>query len=422
MRRLLSTFALLLVALAGSAESWDALYAARLEASSTYLESKLALKSAEVALDQFRKPYLPTISIATSTGTALSLGSAGFTSGTLTTAVTLENVLGADISLKAPLKASSSGGITPGDPSLTIARDLFTEASADRLEAEAAVLTAKAAIKKAKDGVRITLATEILNAVYYKRLLEVNNANLLVLERVRNATLNATLQRELERRVLGARKSVLVASNALANLGDEIKNDAATLYEEVLRMQATWTASIEQNEPQSSVSIHALELSLEAAERRREFSLLPFLPNPRLSGSLTYDVDKQRLDWGFSLALSYDVIDKGAKSLSALKREEYPRIFTLKLQDAKKSLADGIRKTRETMQILDLDKKLQDLDVADAQDYLDLMQRLFKGGYASEEDFVIAQIDLSVEQIEAQRISHDILIQTLNLSNYYDSE
>ena len=139
MRRSSLVFAFILAVLAVSAESWDAIYAARLDASATYLESKLALKSAEVAYDRYLKPYLPTVTLSTSSGTALSLGGDGFTAGVLTPSLTLENILGADLSLKAPLKASSSGGLSLGNPSLSLTRDLFVETGADRLDAEATV-------------------------------------------------------------------------------------------------------------------------------------------------------------------------------------------------------------------------------------------------------------------------------------------
>ena len=421
MRRLSFVLALLLAAAALGADGWERLYASRLEASATYLEAKLALKSAELTLSSYLRPYIPTLAIATSTGAALSLGSDGFSAGILTPSVTFENLFGADLSLKAPIKASSSGGLSLGNPSLSLTRDLFVETGADRLDAEAGVMTAKAAIKKVKDAIRIDLATEILNATYYLQLLEANKGNLLVLERVRKATVNPIQLRELDRRVLGAQKSVLIASNTLANLGEEIKNNADSLYEEVLRMQAAWTAAIDENAPEGSLAIRALEISLDAARKREDFSILPYLPNPSITTSLAYDMDNQRVDWGLSLSLSYKAIDKGERSLSALKRGEYPKIIALKLEDARKAFVEGIRKTKDTLTILDLDKRLQELDIADAQDYVTLLERLYKGGYASEEDLVIAQIDLSVEKLDARKISHDMLIQTLNLANYYDS-
>ncbi len=420
MRHTLLALVFALIASAASAQGWDSLYKARLEASAAYLEARLALRSAEVALDNYTKPYLPRVSVATSSSLPLTISGAGF-SGTVVPSINLENILGADISLKAPLKASSSGGIGLGDPSISLSRKIFVETAADRLDAEAALMAAKSALKKAADGVRVALATEILNAVYYRNLLEVNRANLLVLERVRKAQTNSSSSRELERRVLGAKKSALIASNALAALDEEIRSGADLFYRDLLLSQEEWTASMEEDEPRGSTAIRALELSLEAAERRKAFALLPWLPNPGLTASLSYDMAEGQVEWGLSLSLSYDVFDKGARSLSLLRREEYPKIIGLKLEAARKDLSYGIRRIKGSLETLELDRQLQELDIADAQDDVSLLERLWNGGYASEEDFVITQIDLSVEKLEAQRIAHDLLIQTLNLAGYREA-
>ena len=69
MRRFYLVLILALSAWAVAAEGWDDIYKARLNASAAYLESKLDLKSAEVALNNYTKPYIPAVSIATSTGT-----------------------------------------------------------------------------------------------------------------------------------------------------------------------------------------------------------------------------------------------------------------------------------------------------------------------------------------------------------------
>lgn len=414
-------FALLLCSTASS-QTWDSLYASRLNASANYLEAVLALKTAEVGYNQYAKPYLPTVAIGTSVGSALSLSSGGLTSGTLVPSIALEHIFGADMILRTPIKVTSSGSLELGNPSLSISRNLFEETPAHRLDAEAALFSAKAALKSAEDSVRIGLATEILNAVYYRSLFTANQENLRVLEKVRDSTVNTALQRELERRVLGARKSVLVASNALANLDRAIIDSAQDLYQEVLRLQTTWTAAIDTQEPEDSFRIRSLERSLEAAEKRKAFAIFPYLPNPSLSSSLAYDLDKKQLDWGLSLSLAYTPLDKGMNSLAALKREEYPRIWAMKLSDAKKAREDGIRKIRGTLAVLDLDGKLNDIDIADAQEDVRLLERLYNAGYATEEDYIIAKIDLSVEQLEGKKIEFDILIQKLNLANYYEGE
>lgn len=426
MRRFYLVLILALSAWAAAAEGWDDIYKARLNASAAYLESKLDLKSAEVALNNYTKPYIPAVSIATSTGTSytdefLGIGSDGFIAGSLIPSVTLENLFGADLSLKVPLEASTSGEIGLGNPSLSLTRKLFVETGADRMEAEASVMAARAAIKSSEDTVRIALATDILNAMYYRRLLEANKDNLQVLEKVRKATIDTTLLRELDRRLFEAQKSILTASGALDNLDDDVRKNADALYEDVLRLQAQWIAAIEGKEPESTLSIHALELSLAAAEKRKAFSILPYLPNPSITASINYDTDQNKVGWGLSFKLSYDALNKGQNTLDALKREEYPTIYKIKLEDARDELTDGIRIVNDTLTSLELDRKIQELDIADAEDDMKITERLYNGGYASEEDLVITQIDLSIEKIDAQKIDYDILIQKLKLAHYYES-
>ena len=427
MRRFYLVLVLALSAGAAAAESWDEIYKARLNTSAAYLESKLDLKSAEVAYNYYSKPYIPAVSIATSTGASytdefLGIGSDGFITGSLIPSVTLENLFGADLSLKVPLEASTSGEISLGNPSLSLTRKLFVETGADRMEAEVNVMTARAAIKSSENTVRTALATDILNAIYYQRLLEANKENLEVLGKVRKATIDTTLLRELDRRLFEAQKSILTASSALDNLDDDVKKNADALYEDVLRLQAQWIAAIEEKEPKSTLTIQALELSLAAAEKRKAFSILPYLPNPSITASVNYDTDKNKLGWGLSFKLSYDALNKGQNSLDALKREAYPTIYQIKLDDARDELTDGVRIIKDTLKSLELDRKIKELDIADAEEDMQIAERLYNGGYASEEDLVIARIDLSIERIDAQKIDYDILIQKLNLAHYYDME
>lgn len=403
-----------------SAAGWDDVYTSRLGASASYLEAKLALKTAELAYDGYAKAYIPTLSFSTTTNTALNIGSDGFSSGVLTPSLTLENILGSDLALKAPLMASSSSGTLGfGDPSLSLTRKLFVETVADRLDAEAAVFSAQAAVRNAEKAMSLALARDILNAKYYGSLLEENNKNLAILEKVRGATKDTIAIRELDKRILQAKKAILVATNALADVTDDVKLNIDALNSDVLGMRDTWTTPIDDIAPTSSLEIHALECSLEAAKRRQTFSILPYLPNPSVTASLSYNLDKNTLDWGFSFSLSYDAIDKGERALNAYKRQEYPQIIALKLESARKNLADGVRKIQENLELLKLDRQIQDLTIADAKDAADLMARLYSGGFISEENYVIAQIDLAVETINGQKIDFDILLQKLNLASYY---
>lgn len=411
-----------LAAPAAGADGWDALYASRLASSAACLEAGLSLRGAEIDLLRFDKPYLPTVAIVASTQAPLSLNASGFSSGTLTPSITLENILGADLLLRAPVTASS-GGLALGDPSISLTRKLFVESAADRLDAEAALWNARSALWNAESAVRMALATEVLNAKYYGSLLEANEANLAVLEKVRSATVDSYSLREVERRVLGARKSILAASSALAGIDPAVTRELEILYADVLRQQAIWAAAGKPDSPSADVpptpAIRALELSLASAEKRGAFAILPHLPNPSLTASLAYDISSATLGWGLSMSMSYTALDSGRTALNALRREMTPRILAGRLDDARRTLSDNIRRIRNTLATLELDRKIKEFDLADAEDEFRTYDALFQGGYTTEESRVIAQIDVSIERLAARKIDHDILIQTLSLAQYY---
>lgn len=402
------------------AQGWNALFDSRLASSSALLEARLALKSAELDMARHLEPWRPTVALNASAQSPLSFGSAGFSSGSLVPSLALENLAGADLVLKAPVVASS-GGLALGDPSVSLSRKIFTEGAADRLDAEAAVMGARAAVWNAESAVRLALATEVLSANYYGILLEANQANLAVLERVRSSTVDTFSLREVERRVLGARKSILAASSALAGIAPEVLADLDALYGDVLRMQESWSAQADAAVPVTP-SILALELSLAAAEKRQAFAILPWLPNPSLGASLAYDMSDGSIDWGLSLSMSYTLLDPGRTALNALRRETMPRVYAIRLEDARKSLSENVRRIRNNLATLDLDRRIKEFDIADAEEEFRTYEALFQGGYITEETKVIAQIDLSIERLAARKIEHDILIQTLSLAQYCQAQ
>jgi hypothetical protein len=399
---------------------WDELYASRLDASASYKEAVIGVKSAILSLEQYTKPYIPTISLSTSATSPIKIDSTGFTGGSLVSSLGFEQVLGTDIALNVPIKMASNGSLNLDDPNVSISRKLFTEGKADRLDAEAALLNAKALLKTVEDSVEITLANEILNEKYYNSLLEASRKNLEVLEKVKKATTDTTTLRELERRILEAQKSILTATKALEKIPAEVKENLGFLLTNLMSLQGEWVKGIESSVPETSLSIEALVLSLQAAEKRQAFGLLSYLPNPSITAEISYDTSARSLDWALSFSLSYDVADKGKRSLEALKRKEYPEIYRAKLAEAKKSLSEGVRTIQSSIESLELDLKIQRLDIEDAQDELTIMQALYEGGFTSEENLVIVQIDLSVERLEAEKIEYDILMQKLNLAKYFE--
>ncbi len=414
---------LALAAFPSFGDSWDEVLAERLADSVQVRQARLSLRQAELRSDQNTKPYLPSLVFGTSGLAGIGIQNGSFTGGALRTDLTMSGIFGADLSLQAPLTVAKDGKVEAGNPALNLSRKLFVESAADRLSAEGALIKARVGVKDAEDAVRLQLVTDTLNAVYYARLLDANQQNMRVLERVREATPEVS-RREVERRILQAQRSILSASSALSALDPSIRDQADPLYQAIQGRSDAWVASVPGADAPipTPASIKAQELELAALEKKKAFSILPYLPNPSVSGQIVYDLKKDTFNWNLGLIFSITLLDKGERALSVLQRRENAEIEALRLEASKKSLADAIRQARDRLALLDLDRRLKALDVEDKLEAEAKLKSLFEGGFTTEENLIIGTIDVTVVRLEAIKIDHDILIQKLRLAQYFSAE
>jgi len=420
---LLCSLVVLFPAAVALADTWDSLFAERLDQSATWRDARLKLRQAELNYDQSAKPWLPSLSAGTAEKAAFSLQNGEFSGGTIRTDLSMGGLFGTDLTLQAPLVIAADGKLDFPGPSLVASRKLFTESAANRLGLEAALVRARVALREAEDAVGLQLFTDTLNAVYYARLLDTNKLNLEVLERIKAAT-HESSQREVERRILQARRGMLLASGSLAAFDAVFREKAETLYTELRTRSAAWMVGIPDSNigPASSPAIRAQELDLAAAEKRKAFSLLPWLPNPSLSAQLSYDQEQAKFNWGLGLQISVVLLDRGERELNSLQRKENVTLARLRLENAQKSLGDNVRQARERLEILELDRQIQKLDVEDELDNVTLLKALLADGFTNEENLVMGQIDLSIAQLDAIKIGHDLMIQKLKLAQYFAAE
>lgn len=414
-------FALLLAFFIPSAfaDAWDALYSTRLDDSLAYRQARLTVAEAQLSLDQLDRPYLPTVSVGTS-GAGLSLKTDGSFSGAIASELVFSNLLGAELSFQAPLVTDSAGKFGLGNPSVTLSRKLFVEGEADRLSVEANLLSARIDLRDAENAVRLQLATEILDAVYFSRQLEANLRYLEVQERIVAATPGDS-RRDLTRRILQAQKAILSARGSLVTIATEVQDQAMALHAILLERSVAWTSPAAGTDGALPAypAVRVQELKLAAAEKRKNFSLLPWLPNPGISAGLSWNPEESTIDWSLGLQFSLAILDRGERALSALQRREGADLERIRLQSVKKANADAVSQVRDRLAILDLDRELAALDVADAEDAADLLQALFDGGFTSGEDLEIGKIDLARARVEALGVEHDILVQKIRLAQFF---
>jgi len=414
-----------LIAPGAAADEWDDFLAGRLGDSASYRQARIKYEEARLGRDKLAKPYLPTLTIGTSGQSGLSIQDGAFAGATIAPRLTFAELFGAELSVQTPVLLAKTGEPSLGNPAVSVTRKLFVESGADRDAAEAAYISAKASLRDAESAVRLQLVTEVLNAVYYGSLLEANARNLAVLERGRMATpddaVSEAALRASEKQILQATKSILSARASLAALDPQVKEAAERLYPVVKKRGEEWIAvipAVDAPLPESQ-AIAAIERRLAAARSRAALWMLPYLPNPSLTGQVGYDLAKEELTWGLSLQFSFTVLDKGERALSALQRRENAELERIAVQAAKKNLADGIRQARERLELLALDARIKALELADAQETAALRQVQYERGFATAEQLESGRIDLATKELEAMSVEHDTLIQKLRLAQYY---
>ncbi|MDP3179554.1 MAG: hypothetical protein Q8M76_16710, partial [Spirochaetaceae bacterium] len=315
MRLFLVLLLFALIAPGAAADEWDSLLAARLGDSATYRQARLKYEEARLGRDKLTKPYLPTLTIGTSGQTGLSIQDGAFAGGTIAPRLAFAEIFGAELSVQTPVLLAKTGEPSLGNPAVSVTRKLFVESGADRNAVDAALILAKASLRDAENAVRLQLVTEVLNAVYYGRLRETNARNLLVLERGKAATpgdaVSDAARRASEKQVLQATKAILSAKASLAALDPQVREAAERLYPLVKRRSEEWLSVIPAADAPlpESPAIAAQERKLAAAQARAAFWMLPFLPNPSLTGQVGYDLAKEKLTWGLSLQFSFTVLD-----------------------------------------------------------------------------------------------------------------
>jgi outer membrane protein TolC len=411
---------------AASALSWDELLAERLQNNITYRQAVLQRQVAEQVLAQSERFYLPYVNVGVGpSGPPGSIVYNGdFYPISVRPSVAFTQVLGAEIAFELPITVDPSpSGQTAsvGNPSLSVTRRMFEESDAELLGARADMIRSREAELSASADVRAQLASEVLDAWISLQTLEDARRRLELAERLRTASRDETVNRDLERSLLQAERSLIQAERALRTIDPRIIEHANVLYEEVGDRFALWIAGLPEPNtiPTTSAAIDAQELDLAAAEARRRRSFLPYVPNPTFSATLGYDRDGGEWYWALSLQFSIAVVDRGERALSALQRRESAEIERLRLESARDSFQNAVRNAWEELTLIDLDLQILRLDLESQQEAAAKTRSLFESGFATEETLITSELALSGAELQVARAENDYRMQQLRVSRYF---
>lgn len=408
------------------AADWETLLASRLESSPAYRRAVVSLRKAELAEAQFTEAFIPEVSFsaAGSRQGAVVLQDGELQPVSLRGTVSFSGLLGADLTLSLPMtfgpEEPGAASAALGNPSLSVTRRLFPETGVGRLTARSALLRAQEAVARAEADIFIGLVEEILSARRAVLLLENYRSNAAVRERLETVTVNLASRRDVQRALLQAQRSLLQAEASLRTVPAEILGNLETLYDEVLAGSGTWFRNFpaERSVPVTSAETEALALELEAAELQRSRWFLPYLPNPTVSAGLEWDTEENRLSWSLSFQLSVTVLDKGERAGSAFERRENAEIRRLTLETERVSMIEEARRAWDRLELLELDRRIAELDREDRRDALERQRALAEAGFATAEDLVLAEVNHTSAELTLLQTEHDHLLQRLRIMRF----
>ncbi|TVQ26854.1 MAG: hypothetical protein EA382_04765 [Spirochaetaceae bacterium] len=428
-RAALSLLIALLPVVSAVGLSWDELLDQRVSESVAYRQSVLARRQSEQRLAQYDRFHLPYVSIGTGTAGIRYVGGedGGLQTFGLQPSVSLTNVFGATVGVGLPLTVrpdppDGQDGFTVGDPTLTVSRRIFEEPAATVLGVRAALLRAQDAEAAAVADIRIVLVSEIFDARSSARTLEDARTRLSNARSVQAASRDATAARDLERSVLQLERSVIQAERALRALDSRVVDHAESLYAEVDRRFSEWLAALPADTviPETTRGVQAQELTLAAAEARSRLSFLPYLPNPTLSASLTWDRDDGSVDWSLGLQVSVPLLDRGERALASFERRESARIERLRLEQARDSLGRTLTNAWEDLDLLSIDLRIAELDLEVQEESAARTRDLYDRGFATEPALVSAELGLSAARLQVERLSDSYRLAQLRIARYFE--
>lgn len=407
----------------------EALYQERLDKSLSYRQAALQLDEARLKLrqqDQFFIPYVQLNSVLAEER-GISIFNDDFQPITINAKLSFSNVFGTDISIALPYNYKWDPEERSGFdfPILTVSRKIFEETKTQLLKAQSEVLDKEYQLEQIKSSIWIDLIDEIFDYNYYLRSKELYQTHIQTLDDLLKATRDEETLRSLKRQWYSIQKSLLETEDSMKELkaGYQISPlEVESLYKEIISTADRWKELLPKPNtiPTERKDIQAVELSMKAAEKEANFWILPYLPNPALSASLSYDLTDKAPVWSISMQFSLEVVDRGERSVESRIRRQGKTIEKLRLEEAKIELIRSVEKSWNRIDILSIDQEIKKLDLEDAGDALTEAEELHKKGFITKESLSLKELDFEMVELSLEKTRQQFHIEVLELLKQYN--
>jgi hypothetical protein len=404
----------------------SALFEKRLEGDLEYQRALFQLEQARLTVKQKERVFLPYLNLSTSAYQGGSSGRVSLANGQvqpfgISLDARLMNVLGTDISVSLPFVWSDEAGSEIRFPELSVSRKLFVETRPELLEARAEAVSLEYKLGSTKMAVWTDLVAEIFDRTYYWQVKSLQEEHADTLQSLMEESRDERSKRELKRQWYILRKELLSSESALHKLSVENPRipaeQAPALQKEMEALVPRYEKLIAEtiHSPPEQKNLEALRLSLEAAERKEALWFLPFLPNPAFSAGISYDLEREAVDWSISVSFDISIFDRGERSIAAEARKRGRLLAELELEQAARSSLIASESALNRREIAEIDYEISLLDLEEAREQYEQAQQLSEEGFISEDQLVLASIDFRMAELNAAKKRHQYGVALLSI-------
>ena len=389
----------------------------RLDRDLEYQRALFQLEQARLTVKQKERVFLPYLNVSTSAYQGGSSGRISLANGQIqpfgiSLEASLMNVFGTDISVSLPFVWSDESGSEIRVPELSVSRKLFVETKPELFEARAEAISLEHKVESTKMAVWVDLVNDIFDRTYYWQIKALQEEHAGTLQFLLEESRDERSRRELKRQWYVIRKELLSSESALHELsaeGPRIPAEEASILQNkmeslVPRYERLISESI--TSPPEKKNLEALRLSLEAAERKAASWFLPFLPNPSFSAALSYDLERDAVDWSLSVSFDITLFDRGERSIAAEARKRGRLLAELELEQAARNSLIASEKALNRREIAKIDYEISLIDMEEAREQYEQAQQLHKEGFITEDQLLLDFIDFRMTELNAAKMHH----------------
>jgi outer membrane protein TolC len=389
-----------------------------LESDLSYQKLLLEKKSAEAKIKQYNGFYIPYVSLSSGSN-GFVFDESGLKTGTFALNANFLHLWGAEVGVSLPYsytRNEEQTGWAFDSIGLTMSREVFAEEESEKLETEAAVLSASFSCNQRVWEVFKELAQSLFDYRYYQKLYEHYQQRAAIYKEFWAQENDRTTKETYRSQYLSYEQLITETQSLLVDYkkwnaysGEELD----TLYEEILSLVRSHYSTCDTTVYMQRPDIRALSLQVQSAEKTEALWFLPYLPNPELKLNANFDIHTedisfvQRISWTLSVQVEVPIIDRGERDSEAQNRKKGKELKELEYRQTINSLEDEFEKMLLKQKSLLLKIELTEIEVSQSLEKLQRDERLQKLGYITERELQIAKMDHKEKEMEFDRAQQE---------------